>query len=167
MRKKLRTLSKARLRTSWPKHRPIKGLIEDLLADRPTSLADDGLFPLSVLRLVNRMIVSPGKKQQQSEDRAGNQGEERQGSRRHSRRVRCDGVDVKHEPARKEKHQNGPPDDLEIRPFRRWGQFLGKGRLLSPPGRRPTHNQVWPSAADRDCTQPRPAFTSEETFLIG
>src|SRR4029077_12454463 len=93
--RKLRTLSKGRLRTSWAKHRPLKALMEDLLAYRPTSLADEGLVPLSVLRLVNRMIVPPGKKQQQSEDHAGNQGEERQGSRRHSRRVRCDGVDVK------------------------------------------------------------------------
>lgn len=106
--------------------------MEDLLADRPTSLADEGLVPLSVLRLVNRMIVPPRKKQQQGEDRAGNQGEERQGSRRHSRRVRCDGVDVKHEPARTEERQKGPSDDLEIRPFDRRGQLLGEGRLLSP-----------------------------------
>jgi hypothetical protein len=37
--------------------------MEGLLADRPTSLADEGLVLLSVLRLVNRMIVPPGKKQ--------------------------------------------------------------------------------------------------------
>ena len=54
--------------------------MEDLLADRPTPLADEGLVPLSVLRLVTRMIVPPDKKQQQSEDCAGNQSEERQRS---------------------------------------------------------------------------------------
>lgn len=86
--------------------------MEGLLADRPTPLADEGLVPLSVLRLVNGMIVPPGKKQQQSYERAGNQGEERQGSRRDGRRIRRDGVDVKHEPAHAEKHQNGPSDDL-------------------------------------------------------
>ena len=80
--------------------------MEDLLADRPTSLTDEGLVPLSVLRLVNRMIVPPGKKQQQSEDRAGNQGEECQGSRRDGRCIRRDGVDVKDQPADTDKQKN-------------------------------------------------------------
>ena len=49
--------------------------MEDLLADRPTPLADEGLVPLSVLRLVNRMIVLPDNEQQQNEDCARNQTE--------------------------------------------------------------------------------------------
>ncbi len=44
------------------------------------------------------MVVSPDKKQQQNEDRAGNQSEERQGRRRHGRCIRRDGVDVKDQP---------------------------------------------------------------------
>jgi hypothetical protein len=113
------------------------------------------------------MIVSPDKKQQQSEDCDVNQSEESQGGRRHGRRIRCDGIDVKDQPTDTDKQQNGPSGDLEIRPFHRWGQLLGKGRLLRPLRGCSADNQVWPPAADRDCTQPRPAFTSEETFLMG
>ena len=80
--------------------------MKGLLADRPTPLADEGLVPLSVLCLVTRMIVSPDKKQQQSEDCDVNQSEERQGSRRYGRCIRRDGIDVKDQPSDTEKHEN-------------------------------------------------------------
>ncbi len=140
--------------------------MEGLLADRPTPLADEGLVPLSVLRLVTRMIVPPDKKQEQSEDRTRNQGEERQGSRRHGRRIRCDGIDVKDQPTGTDKHQNRPSGDLEIRPFHRWGQLLGKSRLLSSMRGCSADNYVRTAAANHDSTQPRPAFVSEEPFLV-
>src|SRR5690348_5320125 len=124
--------------------------MEGLLADRSTPLADEGLVPLSVLRLVTRMIVSPDKKQQQSQDCGVNQSEESQRSRRHGRCLRRDAIDVKHEPARTEKHQNGPSDNLEIRPFHRWCQLLGECRLLSPMRGRSGYDQVRPAATSHD-----------------
>jgi len=59
MHRKLRTSSKARLRTSWQKRRRLKVLTKRLLADRPTPLANKRLIPPSVLLLVSRVIVTP------------------------------------------------------------------------------------------------------------
>jgi len=147
--------------------------MEDLLADRPTSLADEGLVPLSILRLVNKMIVPPDKKQQQSEDRARSQGEERQGSRRHGFRICRHGIDVKNQPTDTDKHQNGPSDDLSDTTISQAASVSWKGadcpvpRVVALPTTR-----SWSSAANHDRTQPRPAFTrkrpssyASETFL--
>jgi hypothetical protein len=137
-----------------------------LLTHRTTTQTEEGTIPILELSLVARAIVPPYDKQQKNEDQAGNQTEERQGSRRHGRCIGRDGIDVKDQPADTDKRQNGPSDYLEIRPFQRRGQPLGKGRLLSPLRGRPTHKQVGPAAAHRDSTQPGPPFTSEEPLLV-
>src|SRR5260370_41598357 len=85
-----------------------------LTAHCPATGTDESAVPSRVFLRVSRVIVPPGEKQQQSEERARNQGEERQGSRRHGRRIRLDDIDVKDQPTDTDKHQNGPSDDLQI-----------------------------------------------------
>ena len=134
--------------------------------NRAAVLANERAVPLSKSSLERGVIVAPHKEHQQNEDEGGNQSEERQGSRRHGRRICCDGIDVKDQPTDTDNQQNRPSSDLEIRPFDRWGQLLGKGRLMRPMRGRSAHNQVGSAASSHDSTQPRPAFTSEESFFV-
>ena len=59
----------------------------------------------------------PDEKQEESKAGSGNQSEERQRNRRHSRCIRRDGIDVKDQPTDTDKQKNGPSDGLQIRPF--------------------------------------------------
>src|SRR5438552_4068464 len=112
------------------------------------------------------MIVPPDEKQQQSKECTGNQGEESQGSRRHRRCVRRDGIYVKNQPTDTDKQKNGPSDDPEIRPLNRRAELLRKGRSMLTMRGRSAHNQVGSATTHHDSTQPRSAFTSEEPFLV-